>query len=290
MKSIATKLSGLILITSLILTGCGIGSNATKSEQDPGLFYTQAAETMSVALTLNAVAAIQELPTNTPIPTDTPIPTLEPTVAILPTDTPTMTIEIPTAGPTETPPPSSPMLHVTENSNCRAGPSPTYGVEGYITTDMNLPVVGINEGRSWWWVENPTYPGYHCWVWKYTSVVEGDISMVPIYRDPWTMTPGDPEMSVSINAYPTNYSGKCPQLVTIVATIHTNRGGQYHYVWLKKGHQRSTGWVTIAADGSAVVSTTFNATTDLTSYFNLKIDYPIKYITKKANYTINCKK
>lgn len=290
MKNRFINSAGILLIVSLILTGCGFGAQATQPAEDPGMFYTQAAQTMSAAMTLNAAAIEEEQPTNTPLPppTDTPMP--EPTMAP-PTETPTAEVEIVTLAPTETPAPETPMLHVTENTNCRAGPGPMYGVEGYVTTDMNLSVVGINEGRSWWWVDNPTYPGFHCWVNKYTSVVDGDTSLVPVYRDPWTMTPADPEIEVSTNIYPRSYVGKCPATVTVVATIRTNRSGQFHYKFLRgKNHTKySDGWVNIAADGSAIVSTTVNVKYDATNFFIFRVDYPVRYETTRIGYTVDCK-
>ena len=292
MKNRYLKIAGWLLISCLILTGCGFGSANNAAAEDPGIFYTQAAETMSAALTLNALAAVQEQPTSTPLPppTETPTSTPEPILAA-PTEEPTLEIELPTQGPTETPMPTTPMLHVTTNTNCRAGPSPAFGVEGYITMDMSLPVVGINEGRSWWWVENPTYAGYHCWVNKYTSVVEGDTSLVPVYRDPWTATPGDPEMDVSTNVFPSDYTGKCPTTVTIVGTIKTNRAGQYHYIFLRgKSHTKyASGWVNIAADGSATVSTTVNVKYDTTQFMLFRVDYPVRFTSTRIGYSVNCR-
>jgi hypothetical protein len=284
------NMAGIILIASLALSGCNLGASpASQPASDPGLFYTQAAQTMDAALTVNAVAATQAAPTETPLPppTDTPTNTLEPTIAPA-TDTPTIEVEIPTEGPTETPVPSTPMLKVTSNTNCRAGPSPVYGIEGYVTTDMELPVYGINEGRSWWWVENPDYPQYHCWVWKFTSEVTGDTSMVPVYRDPWTMTPADPKLDVSLNVYPSVYKGVCPQEVTVVATIHSNRAAHIQYQWLRHGHVIKSAWITINADGDGTVWATTNVTADSDSYFNLKINAPIRYISEKQHYKINC--
>lgn len=290
MKNRLKMIPGLLLILSLVLSGCGLGAANNPPAEDPGIFYTQAAETMSVAMTLNAQAALQEQPTSTPLPPPTDTPSPEPTIAP-PTEEPTIQIELPTQGPTETPAPQTPMLHVTENTNCRAGPSPAFGVEGYITMDMNLPVVGINEGRSWWWVENPTYPGFHCWVNKYTSVVEGDTSLVPVYRDPWTMTPADPEIDVSTNIYPRNYTGKCPTTVTVVAVIKTNRAGQYHYKFLRgKSHtEYSDGWVNIAADGSATVSTTVNVKYDASNFFLFRVDYPVRFTSTRIGYDVDCR-
>lgn len=288
MKDRVKRVSGVLLALLLITSGCTMGAGNAQPTQDPGVFYTEAAATMNAALTLNALAELNEKPTETLTPLPTETPTLEPT-RVLPTDTPTMTLELPTVAPTGTPVPDEPMLHVTENTNCRAGPSPAYGVEGYVTTAMTLPVRGINEGRSWWWVQNPTYPEYNCWVWQYTSVIEGDTSNIPVYRDPWTMTPADPELTVSTTVYPRYYSGVCPQEVTVVATIHSNRAAHVRYEWLRKEYSQKMGWVTINADGSATVYQTISVKYDTTSYFNLKISYPINYLSPKIHYEIDCK-
>jgi hypothetical protein len=283
------NLAVIFLICSLAMGGCNLGAGGQAAE-DPNVFYTEAAATMYSALTMNAVAEIANQPTDTPTPppTDTPAPTDTPLPTEGPTDMPTNTVEVPTVGPTNTPVPENPMLHVTENTNCRAGPSPIYGVEGYVTTDMVLPVMGINEGHSWWWVRNPTYPDYNCWVWKYTSVVEGDTSEVPIYRDPWTMTPGEPELSISTTVYPSYYKGICPQEVTVVATIHSNRAVHIQYQWLRKGYAQKSGWATINADGSVTLVHKVSVRYSTEAYFNLKINYPIKYMSPKIHYETNC--
>jgi hypothetical protein len=289
MKHRLYQLAAILVICSVAMSGCTLGAGGSQTSNDADLYYTEAAATMNSALTLNALAELNNQPTDTPMPP--PTDTLAPTDTQMPTDTPEMpteTVELPTEGPTETPVPEHPMLHVTENTNCRAGPSPIYGVEGYVTTDMVLPVMGINEGHSWWWVQNPTYPDYNCWVWKYTSVVEGDTSEIPIYRDPWTMTPGTPEITISTVGYPSYYKGACPAEITVVATIHSNRAVHVQYEWLKKGHQQKSGWVTINADGSGTVTQTIAVKYSTTSYFNLRINYPIKYISPKIHYEVIC--
>jgi hypothetical protein len=293
MKEIYTKIAGVVLMTSLLVTGCGGKANpATQPTQDPAIFYTQAAGTMSAETTLNALANLQNQPTNTLLPTDTPssTPTIE-QVAVVPTDTPTIEIIIPTEEATATPEPATPMLHVTTDTNCRAGPSPAYGVEGYITTDMTLPVRGISDGRTWWWVDNPTYPGFHCWVWKQTSVVDGDTSNVPVYRAPWTMTPADPTITASIYAWTGNQTGKCPIKVTFAAIIKSNRAAQVSYMWVKKGKEKATvHWVAIAADSQAIISYSFNVNADAYSSYTLHITSPVRLISNKVTYRVNCTK
>lgn len=288
------KVIWILLLAAFILGGCNLGVQPPK-EPTPDLaaIQTQAIETISVTLTLGALGQLQSQPTATekptiflPTATQQPTATLEPLVII-----PTETIGIPTATLESTPTPQTdvPMLHVTTATNCRAGPNPTYGVEGYITTDMKLPVRGINVGHSWWWVDNPTYPGYHCWVWRFTSVVEGDVSAVPVYFDPWTPTPGIPNMDVSITRWTGDQTGKCPISVIAAAVIRTDKGGQVRYEWLRKGRIRDKGWVTIAADGSAVLSFSFSTDDSDSGSIQLKIVYPTHIESNRVFYTVKCR-
>lgn len=294
MKSIF-KLASIILLTSLLFSGCNLGAQAPQAPTiDAAAASTQAFETISVTLTLGALGQLQAQPTNTKAPTiflptatEEPTATMEPPI-ILDTEALPTTEEVSTETPTPTTS-DTPMLHVTEASNCRAGPNPTYGVEGYITTDMKLPVRGINVGHSWWWVDNPTYPGYHCWVWKWTSVVEGDTSNVPVYYDPWTPTPGKAKITVDISGWTGNVREDCPARVTAVGIIHTNRGGQVRYEWVKKwGVVVDKGWVTIAADGSAVVTTSFRVSNSGNGSLFLRVIYPTKVETRRVFYTVKC--
>jgi hypothetical protein len=292
MKIIKSKIAGVVLITSLLVTGCSLGANTiVQPTQDPAIFYTQAAGTMSVETTLVALANLSNQPTYTQAPTYTPFPTPTIEQVVVVPDSPTISVEIPTEEATETPEPQTPMLHVTVDTNCRAGPSPAYGVEGYVTTDMTLPVRGISDGRSWWWVDNPTYPGFHCWVWKQTSIVEGDTSNVPVYRAPWTMTPADPIITANIYAWTGNQKGKCPITVTFSAIIKSNRAAQVAYMWLRKGQDKSTEhWVAIAANSQATVSYSFNVKDDAYSSYTLHILAPVRLISNKVTYRVKCTK
>ncbi len=291
MKAQLTRFLILLVATSLFLTSCGLIGGNNAPVQDPAVFFTQAAQTMSVDQTLAALSVLQEQPTATlePLPTDTPLPTpTEEMILISPT---VELIELPTATPESTPTPETPMLNVTVNTNCRAGPSLMYRVEGYITTDMSLPVRGVNEGRSWWWVDNPTYPGYHCWVTKNTSEVSGDTSMVPIYREPWTPTPGTPKMSVQIVTGPTHVEGKCPIKVTFGAIIKSNTGGYVRYEWIKKGKNKTDkGWVNIPADGQATLMWSFTVNGDGNQWVRLWTYSPVRMVSNTYKFTVDCKK
>ncbi len=290
MKAQMMRFTILIIIASLFLSSCGLIGGNTPEVQDPAVFFTQAAMTMSVDQTLAALSVLQNQPTATMIPpTDTPEPTptievemIEPTIEI---------IELATETPEPTPTPDTPMLNVVVNTNCRAGPSLMYRVEGYITTDLSLPVRGVNEGRSWWWVDNPTYPGYHCWVNKNTSEVVGDISMVPVYRAPWTPTPGTPKMSVQIVTGPTHVEGKCPLKVKFGAIIKSNTGGYVRYEWIKKGKNKTDkGWVNIPADGQATLMWSFTVNGDGDQWVRLWTYSPVRMVSNTYKFTVDCKK
>jgi hypothetical protein len=295
MKSIIRS-GCILLVTAFLFSGCNLGARAPEAATvDVAAESTRAFETISVTLTLGALGQLQARPTSTkeptvflPTATEEPSPTMEPPI-ILPTETSLVPDLISTETPEPTVAPETPMLHVTEATNCRAGPSPMYGVEGYITTDMLLPVRGINVGHSWWWVDNPTYPGYHCWVWKLTSVVEGDVSNVPVYFNPWTPTPGTANISTDITAWTGRLTGKCPMRVTAAAIIHTDQGGQVRYQWVKKGGVVvDKGWVTIAADSSAVVSVSFKVNHSGEGIVQLQILYPTRVSSGRVNYFVTC--
>jgi len=282
------RLSGLLLIMILLLTSCNLlqGAAGTQAVQDPAVFFTQAAETMSVEMTINALSALQENPTSTELPpaTDTPEPVnTEQPVEVVPT------LELATSTVMPTLAPETPMLHVTEDTNCRAGPSRVYRVEGYVTTDLVLPVRGVNEGRSWWWVDNPTYPDYHCWVSKWTSEVEGDTSLVPVYRDPWTPTPGVANITANIYNYTDYVEGKCPLELSFNVYITSDKATTIGYRWLKKGSVIGEhGWITLPANGSRVLNYTFHPVSSSNNKIRFQIIYPFNEIMDGAHYIVNC--
>jgi len=293
------RISRMILAMTLLISGCSL---LPQSPQIPTIDFaaesTHAMETISVTLTLGALGQLQ-VPTNTPLPTEAPPseevnPSETPTPelpAVMPTETPIVLLEVMTDTPEPTEAPETPMLRVSESTNCRAGPSPMYGVEGYITPDMVLPVRGINVGHSWWWVDNPTYPGYHCWVWKWTANVEGDVSTLPVYYDPWTPTPGVAEITADITAWTGNQSGGCPIKVVFAGVIRSNTGGPVRYQWVKKnGIVVDQGWVTLAADTAAYVSTSIYIRETLTGKMQLRVISPVHVYSTKVHYSVTCRK
>ncbi len=288
-----------IALLMVMISGCSLPAAAPAATPDVAAIYTQAMETISVTLTQGAMQAAFEEAASTPeakaaVPLDTDVPTLPPTPepTLPPTATlvpPTATPVPPTVAPTATPEPIWPVLHVTEDTNCRSGPSPIYNIEGYLTPEMRVNVVGVNTGNSWWWVENPTYPGYHCWVWMITSVVEGDTSVVPTYLDPWTPTPGLPVIDVDIVNWTPSQTVKCPVKLSFAGAIRTNRMGEISYRWLKNGSLVvETGKVTIAADSMAFIATSFNVSSSETGSMILQITSPVSLQSTNVQYKVKC--
>jgi hypothetical protein len=288
----------IIALIVVLLSGCSLPA-APASSPDVAAIYTQAMETISVTLTQGALQAAFEVQAATPEPKaavaeDTEVPTLPPTPAptLPPTATPvppTATPLPPTLAPTATPEPIWPILHVTEDTNCRFGPSPIYNIEGYLTPDMRVNVVGVNTSNTWWWVENPTYPGYHCWVWMVSSVVEGDTSVVPTYLDPWTPTPGLPVIDVDIVNWTPSQTVKCPVKLSFAGAIRTNRMGEISYRWLKNGNLIvSTGKVTIAADSMAYIAGSFNVSSSESGSMVLEITSPVTLQSSSVQYKVKC--
>jgi hypothetical protein len=287
----------LVLGISLV-AGCTLGKTPVPvSTLDVGAVATYAVQTVVAQLTLQAQlypATATPLPTETPTVMSTLVP---PEKTAEPSQTPTLTETPP---PTNTPtvtvttertaiPPSGAKLHVTTNTNCRAGPSPIYRVEGYVTTDLTLDIYGISTNGAWYFVQNPTYPDFHCWVWKWTSEVDGDLSQVTVFNDPWTPTPGVPEVSVDIVRWTAELEGKCPLTERAAGVISSNMAGTYKYQWITDtGQIKENGFVKLAADTSAVVSTslTVDATSD--RYLRLFVVSPVDVKTQKVWFHVKC--
>lgn len=113
---------------------------------------------------------------NTPNPTETVAAPLE-------TESPAAT-ETPTFVPTETEIPATPTIAVppevvlTKNSNCRKGPNNRYVIVDQISQSAVLPVVGRNEGNTWWKVINTT--GRECWIFNENARPNMDFGELPV--------------------------------------------------------------------------------------------------------------
>jgi uncharacterized protein YgiM (DUF1202 family) len=114
--------------------------------------------------------------TATPIPTTTPIPS--PTSTPLPPATPT---DLPTASPTNTMVPAQAQVVSSATVNVRSGPGTNYPVLTALPPGVPVPVVGRNEGSSWWQIQGAD--GSTGWV--ADSVVQAtNVGSVPVVAAP----------------------------------------------------------------------------------------------------------
>ena len=172
----------ILSVTLFISLACNIGNTATPNNNTVAT---------SVALTLEA---------GEPIPPTVPLPTMPP--AIPPTAVFTLTIAL-------TATPSVPMVSVSEDTNCRTGPSKAYDQIGALMSNETAEVVGKNTPSDYWIIKNPDRNG-NCWLWGYYATVAGNTANLQEYAVPPTPTPVP-------TATPTGPNG--PQNLTILNQV-----------------------------------------------------------------------
>ena len=147
--------------------------------------FNAPASPADLALTVTAQALmISELPdetvqiTNTPassstdntIPTGTAIPQLTPTSLFTPT-------------------PSTAMVNVSLDTNCRKGPGSAYEILGALLVGESAEAVGKNSSSNYWIITNPDQPTSTCWLWGEYATVSGDQSNLAEVSIPSTPIP-----------------------------------------------------------------------------------------------------
>jgi hypothetical protein len=93
-----------------------------------------------------------------------------------PTATPT-----PTETPTSTPLPTfiPPVLTVSTDTSCYAGPGPSYGLVMTLHPGTLATPVGRETSANYWVIDIPNYPGSTCWLSGTYANVTGDTSNLP---------------------------------------------------------------------------------------------------------------
>ena len=149
---------------ALLLQACAPGSSESAIQ-------TGIAQTLQIAqLQTAAAGGGQQQPQATTGPADTQAPT----------DTPTITL-------TNTP--SIPFVSVSQNTNCRTGPSQFYG---YVTTanaGQQFEVLKTYNGANYVVIRNPSGSG-DCWLWlQYANVTNFASFNLPVATQPPTPFP-----------------------------------------------------------------------------------------------------
>ena len=75
------------------------------------------------------------------------------------------------------------LLTADVTTNCREGPGTAYRIVGWLVKDNSTKIFGRDEGRHWWYVQNPTRDGF-CWVWAHSTYTDGNMGGVPVVSAP----------------------------------------------------------------------------------------------------------
>jgi len=133
-----------------------------------------------LGLTLSKSPDAPVLPTAKPDSTTTLTETITSTVTPKLTGTSTATPFIITITVTTPPLSCTPTLIANKNTNCRYGPSTSYGRAATLLQEQTATILGVNELKTWYKVVNPLDEDDSCWVWRDLVQVQGDLECIPV--------------------------------------------------------------------------------------------------------------
>lgn len=159
-----------LAVVLLAALACNLGP-AEIQEDDVATAVAQTLEAQS------AQTAAAQLPSEQPQPTlETPEPEVTPTVTLTATQAFSAT-------------PAVPMVSVSVDTNCRAGPGLPYDYEGALLVGENTEVVARSSIGNYWIVVNPDDPAHFCWLWGEYAQVSGNSAVLPAFTPPPSPTP-----------------------------------------------------------------------------------------------------
>ena len=164
----------ILLITALACVVPGV--SAPPAASDPNAVNTSIAQEISARQT-QAVLNNPATATSTSTP-ETPTLTLEPTLT-------------PTSAFTATP--STPLISVSVDTNCRTGPGAIFERVGILLVGETAEIVGREPKGEFWYIRNPDDASGFCWVWGEYATVSGD-TLPLLYLSP----PPPPSAAVNI--------------------------------------------------------------------------------------------
>jgi len=119
------------------------------------------------------------------------------------------------ANPAPANPASGVTVTVSQNTNCREGPSQEFNDVGSLTPGQTAEVVGKDTFNNYWIIKLPSNPAVTCWLWGQYATVTGDTSQVANVPTPTKAGPsGAPNPPTILDA-----QVKCTSL----------SGGDYQY-------------------------------------------------------------
>lgn len=226
------------------------------------------------------------------------LPTETPTVAaITPSATLALSTAIPTqtSPPTNTPPPtttSTPTVPVASPKevavNCRLGPGIGWIVLSGLSVGTSSQITGKSGDGSWWQIIDPLSSGRRCWVATSVTNSAGNVAGIPVVESPKaTVT------NVTVNVDPSSLSvAGCvgPILpLEITGTIETN--GPTTVQWrfeTQQGGAMTTQSTEFEAFGEETVSVDYTPTLTAGTYWiRLIVSSPTE-AQAEVKYTIAC--
>jgi len=164
------------------------------------------------------------LPSNVPV-TETPAAVTPSPTLFLPTATPTQTpLPTNTPLPTLTPTPTVPIVSAKDVPvNCRLGPGTAWLVMSALTVGQTSQIVGKNSDGAWWYIVDPSSSGRNCWVSVSVTNAAGNLANIPVVQTPKaTVTRATVDVSPkTVNVPGPACAGPVPPIV-IEGTIETN--------------------------------------------------------------------
>lgn len=275
--------ASLYLVLIFLISGCNMPIfTSPQPTLDRDQISTAAAQTIEVTFTLGALQENLNKPTLTVTPSPQPIAPSATTTVITPVFTSTL-LPIPTNTPLY------PMIHSTINTNCRTGPSSDYDVVGYLMVGDKVGVIGRNANSTWWVIQNPDNLSKNCWVWNQTTIVEGNLSNIPVTTPVPTVTPAIAKITITSNAVPVNYSGPCPVDIELTAKIATTLPATVKYSWLSSfSYPFSADEFIFDVAGSQKFSETMTITSDTTGFVRFRITLPYPLKGERIDIAVNC--
>lgn len=296
----------VILLLSL-LTGC---FPAAKQENTMNVYYTSAAETISVALTTDAMQQTMDAlarpsataaPTDTPTDTSTPLPTdteAPDYSTLFPTDTPegqepagpTATVTMIGETPTETPGPVA-MVTAKTDTACRSGGGYTFPIKSSLLTGQVAAARGRLADNTWWYIQNPADPEGFCWVWAQNTSIEGNIDLLPVKVLEPTPKPVIPDFQIMAFAYPTEYVGKCPVSITVTGYITVKQPEIVKLEWMTSFGTETVQepyWGKAKEAGRYTTTQTIIVGKSVKGDLRLKLSYPINMKSDRVDIKVKC--
>lgn len=203
-----------------------------------------------------------------------PSPTASSTLAPPAEASPTVPPSTPTpaASPTLSPPMVSP---IDKDVACRFGPGTAYSIEGALPVGHTVPILGRDSPGGWWYIENPSHAGWHCWVSSSATQTQGDTSIVAVQPPPVTFVE-----AVGVQMSPSSKDIPCG---TFPYTFGVNFNIQYNgpitltfQRILSDGHSAPPETYTYTASGTQSFSDSYRVGAAGSYWFKVQVTSPNK--------------